>query len=275
MDPEDAAIAATISLLLEVSGNPKAGNVDRLHNFEDLKYEHFLASAASAFPSFLKAANGEKIGKCIFEATLNSTKWQKGGNVHFGCFLLLVPLLSGCSGENMHKIAEIAKNNLMKSDFEDSLYVLRAYQISKARVMDTDALSLKQEETAEKIKKMNLNLYNWMLMAPRENLIAKELVEGFKISIQGAETLLKFSDPNEGIVYLYHKMLSELLDPLVIAKFGIEKAEEVRRLAKKALEKNNFDELDKYLVNNRINPGTIADLTASSIFLAIAEGWRF
>lgn len=275
MDPEDAAIAATLALLLEVSGNPKAGNVDRMHNFQDLRYEHFLASAASAFPSFLKAAKGEKIGKCIFEATLNSIKWQKGGNVHFGCFLLLIPLLSGSSGGNMYKIAEKAKNNLTNSDFEDSLYVLKAYQISKARVMDAEDLSLKHEETAEKIKKMNLNLYDWMLMAPRENLIAKELVNGFKVSIKGAEILLKFSDPNEGIVYLYHKMLSELLDPLVIAKFGMEKAEEVMKLAKKALEKNNFDEFDEYLVKNKINPGTVADLTASSIFLAIAEGWRF
>ena len=56
---EDSATAGVLSLLLEVSGNPKAGNVDREHNFHDLRFEHFLASASAVYPVFLKTAIGE------------------------------------------------------------------------------------------------------------------------------------------------------------------------------------------------------------------------
>ncbi|MEM3505355.1 MAG: triphosphoribosyl-dephospho-CoA synthase, partial [Archaeoglobaceae archaeon] len=64
---------------------------------------------------------------------------------------------------------------------------------------------------------------------------------------------------------------------LIISKFGIEKALEVMSLAKKAIEAKDFNEfrrLDEFLLKNRLNPGTIADLTASSIYLAFLEGWK-
>ena len=43
-------------MLLEVSATPKPGNIDRDHDFDDTKYEHFLASAISAGPIFERAA---------------------------------------------------------------------------------------------------------------------------------------------------------------------------------------------------------------------------
>ena len=51
--------------------------------------------------------------------------------------------------------------------------------------------------------------------------------------------------------------------------------EEVRSMAGGALRSGDFRSLDKELVRREVNPGTIADLTASSIFLALLSGLKF
>ncbi len=282
--PEDAATAGVLSLLLEVSGNPKAGNVDRDHNFSDLRFEHFLASASAVFPVFLKAARGDgSIGSLVLEAVERSMSWHRAQNVHFGCFMLLIPLVSCWQAED---IGKAAKESLKKTGVEDSLAVLKAFRLSGARVVDAEELSLKDEETELRIVKENLNLYEWFLHSPEENVVAMELLQGYPRSLKGKEILLDFfaehEDVNLAIVYTYHYLLSEHLDPLVIAKHGIKAAEDVREKAKRVL--NEFEvslnveilrNFDEELISRGINPGSIADLTASSIYLALREGLRF
>jgi len=268
--PEDAAVAACLALLLEVSGNPKAGNVDRQHDFEDLKFEHFLASAAGAFPAFLNAASGGGIGRSILMAVKSSMRWHKAQNVHFGAFLLLIPLLSAYNEKSLEKICRKAVDNLKMTTFEDSLDLLMAFKISKARVLSAGNLDLQNCKTEKLIKERKINLYEWMKMAPNENLIARELVNGYKISLSGAEFILS----NHSVVDLYYKLLSSYPDPLVIAKKGREYAERVMQLAREARTLEERIRLDEKLIDEGANPGTIADLTASSIFLALAAGWR-
>lgn len=284
---DDAAIAATLSMLLEVSGNPKAGNVDREHDFSDLRYEHFLASSASAYPVFRKAAARDgSIGELVLEAVETTKKWHLADNVHFGAFLLLMPLVYCWREKKAERIAERASKELKKTSVDDSLAVLRAFKISSARVMEVEKLSLDSDETAGQLIKNNINLYDWMLTAPEENIIANELTNGFKVSLEGMDRLFMFYDETEDInlavVLTYHSLMSKYLDPLVISKHGKSVAEEVRELAGKVLEKyredsdiTHFKKLDEELIKMDINPGTIADLTISSIFLAFAEGLRF
>ncbi|MEM1579355.1 MAG: triphosphoribosyl-dephospho-CoA synthase, partial [Archaeoglobaceae archaeon] len=123
-----------------------------------------------------------------------------------------------------------------------------------------------------------MNVYEWMKLAPSENLIASEILNGYPISVEGANFLINSNrNANEAIVFLYHKMLASYPDTLIIAKAGREFAIELMNLAKKALESKNFEEfrkLDEFLLKNKLNPGTIADLTASSIYLALLEGWK-
>ncbi len=281
---EDAAIAGVLALLLEVSGTPKAGNVDRDHNFSDLRFEHFLASASAVYPVFLKSARGESsIGKLVLEAVEKSMSWHRAKNVHFGCFMLLIPLIRCWKAED---VGRAVVEELKRTSVEDSLAVLKAFRLSEARVMDVEELSLTEEETEQKLVERNVNLYEWLLYSPRENIVAMELINGYKISFKGRDVLLDFftehEDVNLAIVYTYHYLLSEYLDPLVIAKHGLKVAEEVREKAKEVL--NEFEisfdieilrNFDEELVFRGINPGSIADLTASSIYLALKEGLRF
>jgi triphosphoribosyl-dephospho-CoA synthase len=277
--PEEAATAAMISLLLEVSGNPKAGNVDREHDFQDLKYEHFLISAASSYSALVQIAKDGEIGRGIFKAVETSIRWHKAGNVHFGAFLLLAPLLSAWKGNDMSEVVETATENLKRTSYEDSLYVLKAFEMSDARVLNTGNFSLRDSSIGEVLKRKKVNLYEWMQKAPPENLIAKELTGGYGISLEGARFILNSQlDVNEVVVFLYHELLSKYPDPLVISKAGVDMAREVMILARKALESANpvreFRRLDEYLLARNLNPGTIADFVVSSLYLAISEGWR-
>ncbi len=181
----DAAVAGCLSLLLEVSGNPKAGNVDREHDFDDLRFEHFLASAAGAFPAFLEVAEKRKIGEGVLKAVKESMRWHKAENVHFGAFLLLVPLISSWDAGNAVEITKAARERLKKTDYTDSLGVLEAFRLSNARVVEAEELNLKDRKTEEEIVRKKINLYDWMKMAPEENLIARELVNGYRISVEG------------------------------------------------------------------------------------------
>jgi len=277
-DSVDAAIAASLSLILEVSGNPKAGNVDREHNFHDLRYEHFIASAVGAVPAFITVARNKKIGDGILNAVRESMRWHKAGNVHFGAFLLLVPLIAAWDYGRKEDVAMGAVTLLKKSDYRDSLKVLEAFRMCKARVVKAERYDLQDEKTENEIKDKRMNLYDWMKIAPDDNLVAKELVEGYRISLFGAEILLNMNaDTNESIVTLYHTLLSLYPDPLIIAKKGRKYAEKVVEWAKEVVECMDIKKirmLDEKLIMDKANPGTIADLTVSSIYLALHEGWK-
>ena len=274
----DAAIAAVSSLLLEVSSNPKPGNVDRDHNFPDLRYEHFIMSSVASYPIFLDIGMRKKsFGKGVLELVKNSMKWHKAKNVHFGAFLLLTPLVHSWGD------VEEAKRFIEEADYRDSLLIKKAFDLSRARVMETKELSLKDRVEDEIVRK-KIGVREWMEMAPKENFIAAELVNGYELSIRGSRLIFdyfeRFRDPNKAIVLTFVTFLSELLDPLIIAKKGIKCAEKVRNLAKSSLEffkeTGNFAvfyELDSKILKIGVNPGSVADLVISSIYLSLSEGW--
>ncbi|MEM0350747.1 MAG: triphosphoribosyl-dephospho-CoA synthase [Archaeoglobaceae archaeon] len=272
---EDSAISAVMALMLEVSSNPKAGNVDREHDFEELKFEHFIVSASSAFPYFLKSAKRKKL--YIFEAIAKAREYGVRTNVHFGAFLLLFPLVAVWESKNCEMAGKNATEFLRKTSHIDSIGIFKAFQLCAPKVLKTGEMSLEDRKTMVEIVKKRLNVYEWMKLAPKENLIASELTNGYKISVEGAKFLLESKkSSNESIVLLYHKLLASYPDTLIIAKKGMEFAIEVMKMAEKALQKG-FDEikrLDEFLLKKDANPGTIADLTASSIYLALLEGWK-
>ncbi len=283
---DDVATAAVLSLLLEVSANPKSGNVDRLHQYHDIRYEHFILSSVSVYPIFKKAASkGGSIGKYIYDAVKKSIDWGFHGNTHFGSFVLLIPLILSWKEKDTNAIANKATELIKKSSYIDSIYFLKAFKLVNPRVLECKEFSLESENIERLILESKINLYKWMLLAPSHNLIAKELTSGYKISLEGKDLILDFfvekEDLNEAIVLTYHTLLSKYTDPLLISKFGYDFAKDVQKRVKKALTEyergvtSTLTELDQELINIGANPGTIADIVSSSIFLAVMEGLKF
>ncbi len=270
---------AILSLLLEVSSTPKAGNVDRDHDHSDLKFQHFLFSSVSAFQAFKKAEEGKSFGRCFYEAVERSVK-ACGRNVHFGAFMLLIPLVSAeflsLNPSNPEKIAEKATEIVKGCGVEDSVLVLKAFRISKARVAEVERCSLKNV-SENFLRKNGIKLYDWLTMG-RKNVVANELISCYPASLKGFRQIKAMVEKgyslNDAIVYAYHFLLSKYIDPLVVAKHGPEVAEAVREEARELLrdfELHKLKEFDEKLIRLKINPGSIADLTASSIYLFLCE----
>ena len=72
--------------------------------------------------------------------------------------------------------------------------------------------------------------------------------------------------------------MSEIPDTLISRKYGDKKADEVSSQARELLLfkddesfSDKLNEFDNYLYENKLNPGTTADLTAASIFVSYLE----
>ena len=120
--------------------------------------------------------------------------------------------------------------------------------------------------------------------------ICNEWVSDFSITFNVGLPFLKgrfndSGDPNVSIVDTFLYILARQPDSLIVRKAGQEKATIVSERARNILDEGGSGseqglrilwELDDELQEARgaLNPGTTADLTAASIFVALLEGWR-
>jgi triphosphoribosyl-dephospho-CoA synthase len=90
---------------------------------------------------------------------------------------------------------------------------------------------------------------------------------------------------NDAIVHTFLRLLSENPDTLIARKAGLTKAEEISHQALRVLEcgrlstqngKEALAEFDKQLRDpeNKLNPGTTADLITATLALLILNGYR-
>ncbi|MFH1721084.1 MAG: triphosphoribosyl-dephospho-CoA synthase [Candidatus Altiarchaeota archaeon] len=127
---ENIRLAGELACLLEVSGTPKPGNVHRLYDFGDTRYEHFLAGAIAIGPCLEEAAKigvaiGEKkkkvddacVGKLIYDAMESTRKWHRGGNTNFGIIMLFVPLALA-AGKTKTELGSFDSGTLRKNAVE-------------------------------------------------------------------------------------------------------------------------------------------------------------
>ena len=93
-----------LAILLEASAH-KPGNVSIVTNFENTRFEHFLASSVAAAPVFeLAAERGTAVaegkstltqiglGQLIKDCVAEIDTWQHGGNTLLGTIILLSPI---------------------------------------------------------------------------------------------------------------------------------------------------------------------------------------
>lgn len=245
------ARCAQLAMLLEVSASPKPGNVDREHNYPDTCFEHFIASSVSVYPAIEMAARSRSgIGSLFRNAVCESSAWQKGGNTHFGAFLLLIPLsmaagelLHSCekvrcklSPEEFENLASRAHFFVRATDCEDAIEFYRAFDMAGVRVKSVDEFSLGDSESTVKLTGQKVTLYELMRMAEGYDMIASEWVSGFGCCLEGANSITKFmqsrnsrvecsvlncsgSGINEAIVYAFLKLLSRHRDTFIQTKF--------------------------------------------------------
>ena len=291
MNEDDVARSAQLALLMEVSAYPKPGNVDRTHDFSDTSYEHFLASSVALYPVLSEAAARGRskrtgVGELVRRGVEESVSWQRGGNTHFGALLLLIPLAmaaGACESYNADKIQRTATEIIRNTTMEDAIDVYKAFPKARVKVRtDVPEFDLTNETAIDEIKVKQYTFHEILTISAAYDEISRELIGGFPLTFRCATLIQAFAQNkhiNDTITHAYLTLLSEEEDTFISMKFGAEKSRYVKARAQKIVhagyERNDIEEFDTDLINERLNPGSTADIIAASLFIAILGGLRF
>lgn len=301
----------SLAALLEVSAYPKPGNVHRLRDFPDTKYEHFLAGSISLGPRMRKLAekgqrigNGDRewamlgMGENILASVKDMMDWQSGGNVHLGILLLFTPLAAAAGSVLNKGVVDLEElRNALDEIISgatplDSVNIYKAIDeaMSVENLGSVDNLDVKDTSSLDRILDEGLTPRDIFRECQTRDAICNEWVTGFNVTFtEGYSFLRKRLDEgasiNEATVDTFLQILSEHPDSLIQRKSGAKAAISVSEKAKEIVQAGGTStevgmkmiwELDDELreENGSLNPGTTADLTAASLFLLLLTGWR-
>jgi triphosphoribosyl-dephospho-CoA synthase len=306
------ARCAALAGLLEVSAYPKPGNVHRTRDFGDTRFEHFLAGSVAIAPSIHTIAargfdasaglidwGGIELGGQILKAVRDSQQWQRGGNVNLGIILLLTPLAAagGAALQDHESVEpEQLRGYLPKvidsTSADDSIDLYRAIGMSMTprTLGKSDELDVLDSSSLEEIRAEGLNLRDVFRKCSHRDSICREWVSNFEATFEIGFPSFKrrvdeLEDVNSAVLDTFLEILSAQPDSLIIRKRGMGDAMNVSQRAKEVLDSGGATSsqgikelklLDSELqrAGGDLNPGTTADLTASSIFVLLLEGWR-
>ncbi len=301
LDPDFIAKTAQIASVLEVSGHPKPGNVHRTQDFLDMVFEDFLISGVVIGDLMKKAARkglkyGEDqdslgkigIGDLIKEAVIETNKWVTN-NTNLGIIMLLTPL-SAAAG--MSSDTEEVQNNvdqIMRSTTpQDAVDLYDAINIADAGGMgEKDDLDVGSDEAKIQLIERNINMFDVLELSSEWDMLAFELTRSMPITFEiGYPTfngIKKTNGINKATVQTFLTILSIYSDTLISRKFDVETAQKVSEDANLIITEGGIltdkgmkmlKDFDKDLVEKKLNPGTTADLTASSIMVALLNEYK-
>ncbi|MEI7648889.1 MAG: triphosphoribosyl-dephospho-CoA synthase [Methanomicrobiales archaeon] len=264
-----AAEQAQLAMMLEVCAFPKPGNVDRCHDYPETRLEHFLASTIFARLALEEAEAGSgRIGEIIHHA-VQQTNCHKGGNTHFGAFILLIPLIYGRSIEGAMKAIE-------RTDTSDAVAFYRAFGLTKVHTCSEDELDVNDPKSLAVLRDREMTLLDVMQHSAANDMVAREWVTGFPLTRRGADLLKQSGTGRQAIVQMFITLLAQEPDTFIIKKHGIPAAQEIMRKAREVLDGNEtLENFDQDCIDKNINPGSIADITIAAIFIALTEGWEW
>lgn len=260
---------AQLAMMLEVCAYPKPGNVDRCHDFEETRLEHFLASMIYARSSLEEAERGEgRIGEIIKHA-VSATGCHEGGNTHFGAFILLIPLVYGNDISGALKAIE-------KTDVSDAVAFYKAFGMTKVRMHPTDNLDVNDPRSFQIIRDQEITLLDVMQHSAPNDMIAREWVTGFPLTRRGADLIKSFGHGHQAISQAFLTLLATEPDTFIIKEHGITVAQNTMSRAQMVLDRKlRIEDFDAECISKGINPGSIADIIIAAIYIALGEGWEW
>jgi len=298
-----------LAILLE-AGAHKPGNVSVVTNFENTRYEHFLASAVAASSSLEYAARqgvavSEKricvadvaAGKIIKDCVADIDSWQHGGNTLLGTVILFVPIAvaAGMAPNDDHldtsELRENVKLVVESTTPEDAVNVYEAMKIAKPSGLGkAPRLDINDPSSMRRILEERVTLFQVFQIAEEYDAICSEWVNNYPITFDLAYPFLakqidKGGDLSQAILHTFLKVLAACPDTFIARKTSLEKAKEVSVEAGKILRlggpetskgRQRLTEFDRKLrkSSNLLNPGTTADIVAAALALCTLSGYR-
>ncbi len=297
MDPDFIAKTAQIASVLEVSGHPKPGNVHRTRDFPDMVFEDFLISGVVIGDTMKKAAKrGLKynkknsldkieIGKLIKEGVLETDKWI-ANNTNLGIIMLLTPLSAAAGmSSNVNELQNNVDNIIRNTTPYDAANLYDAINIADAGGMgEREDLNVGSNDAKNELIDKNINMYDVLDLSSQWDMLAFELTKTmpitFEIGYPTYKGVKETNSINNATVQTFLTILSIYADTLISRKYGAEIAQKVSEDADMIISEGGIltdkgrDMLNKFdqdLIEKNLNPGTTADLTASSIMVALLD----
>ena len=242
----------------------------------------------------------------IIQSGLEKAKtWHNSpGNTIFGTLLMFAPISLGIAHSyategmktntqlNLENVASITEQFLKNSTSEDCIYLTKALNNSVSdRILQSDKEVDNFSSFLEIHRNERTNLFEYTKFYEGRDLVFYELSHRYQISLKcGFPTFKRVYEENnnfrKAITQTYITLLSEKKDTHIAKRFGNEIATEVNKKAKEIIKaggiftqdgKESIKTLDNYLRTSQkreINPGSISDITATTIFLALLQGFR-
>ena len=284
---DDVAAAAQLACLLEASA-PKPGNVSPGRAFADMRYEHFLASAA-AIGAPLAGAGTRPLGATVRLAIEATARWTRA-NTNLGIVLLLAPLAKAASkwGQTPERGDATFRDELRRvldlTTVEDAREVYAAIRLASPG-------GLGRAETQDVADEPTMTLLEVMTLAADRDWIAREYATGFRTTFEQGVPALEAARRDglswdDAIVETFLTLLAFEPDSHIARRGGQAVAARVSQRARAVLGaggvrsmagRQAIVEMDRDLrdPDNTANPGTAADVTAAAIFVALlAGGWN-
>ncbi|HOI71425.1 MAG TPA: triphosphoribosyl-dephospho-CoA synthase [Methanobacterium sp.] len=295
MDPSLTSKIAQLASVLEVSGHPKPGNVHRTQDFEDMVFEDFLISGIAIGNTMEKAARqGLKyqdqlhkihLGKLIKEAVLETFRWVEN-NTNLGIIMLLTPLSAAAGNVNdFHGLRGKVHDMMLATTSQDAVDLYDAINIADAGGMgQREDLDVGSENAREELMEKNINMFHVLEISSSWDALAYELTHkmpvSFTLGYPTYKKLKKAHGNNMATVQTFLTILASKQDTLISRKYDQSVSARVKADAKIILDKGGIlteegrsliEKFDQDLMKNKYNPGTTADLTASSLMIALLE----
>jgi triphosphoribosyl-dephospho-CoA synthase len=276
MSARTVAQNAELALLLEVTGTPKPGNVDRERDFDELRFEHFMAGAVGARPGLELAAGDARVGRA-FERAVDGMADQRAGNTQFGALLVLSPLVAAATdGEPTRSVADAVVRD---TTVEDAADFYRAFEHVDVAVDEPpegmEPLDVRRGgDAVPALRERDLTLFDIMERSDDVDGVAAEWTGGFRRVFDAAESILADDGPvPDRASRAFVELLADEIDTFVVTRNGRTAAEEVQRRAQAVIDGGEAaEELAEELVGRDINPGTTADVVAGALFVALERG---
>jgi triphosphoribosyl-dephospho-CoA synthase len=267
---------AQLALLLEVSGTPKPGNVDRHREYEDLRFEHFVAGAVCARDGLRLAAGGAEVGESFRRAVAGMSQ-QSGGNTQFGALLTLTPLVRASAAHEL--TPEGTRTIVAETTVEDAEKFYKAFEYVDVAVDEPpegmEPLDVRRgADAVPTLREQEITLEDVMDRSADRDGVAAEWMNGYPRTFAAADTILEGSGPaTDRAAEAYLHVLADEPDTFVATKHGRETAEEVcQRAAAVRAGEEDVEAFADELVERGINPGTSADIIAGALFVALEQG---
>jgi triphosphoribosyl-dephospho-CoA synthase len=249
-----------------------------------------------------------KLGKLIKTAVIETNKWI-ANNTNLGIVMLLTPISAAAGmvgsledsnkdicgsnnsiGKGCSKGTDI--NNLRKNiglimdstTPDDAVNLYDAINIADAGGMgERDELDVGSDAAKDELIEKGINMFDVLDISAEWDMLSYELTNKMPVTFETGFPVFRSVksdyDINKATVQTFLTILSKYPDTLISRKYGEEKAKSVSKGAQAVLDNGGIltdglelvERFDDKLVKNKLNPGTTADLTASSIMVALLD----